>query len=133
MEALDVVKYIDELELASKPKPDLYHKGEQGFVNGGSLVSFTSELPPAKRSDVMNTTLLAQLHADTVCDKRKDTTRWFESYATVLERVGWNVSHFQFEEYNSSGESVKVSNAILEIAKAILSKDQLETCSAAND
>ena len=45
---------------------------EQGFVNGGSLASFTRQLSSVHRSDVLNSTLLAQLAASKYYDRNKE-------------------------------------------------------------
>ena len=77
------LSFVNQLEL----EEDKVHSGtlkEQGFVNGGSLASFTSKLSSVHRSDVPNGTLLAQLAASKHHDRNKETDKWYKKYLYVL-------------------------------------------------
>ena len=119
--------YVQSLEI-DLPDPQLSElarnstasKG-QGYVDGGSLVSFVSGITPAAQSDVLNSTLLAQLAANKQHDRFKDTVEWYKSYVHVLEKVGWSMQKFHFNRYNASGATMKISEAILEVVKSVIS------------
>ena len=100
-------------------------KSEQGLVDGGSLVSFTSKISDVHKSDVLNSTLLAQLAADHAHNRFKETEQWYNFYVDVLGKVGWVIQNVKFEEYNTSGQTFKASTAILDIIKGLVSGDEL--------
>ena len=67
MEALSFVKQLelapmgeDEMQVALRGKGSaLKEQNNQGFVDAGSLVSFTETISCVHKSDVLNSTLLA--------------------------------------------------------------------------
>ena len=131
------LSYVRQLKIAS-PAGDAYVKsaskleaiaaadGDQGFVDAGSLVSFVDKIGKQDRYDVLNSTLLAQLAADYQFDRKKQTKEWFNYYVEVLSNVGWVLQNFQFEEYKTSGQTMQISSAIIEIIKGIVSGDELD-------
>ena len=68
---------------------ELPKKKEQGFVDCGSLVSFTENLSEQNKEDVLNSTLLAQLAANKKYDRKTQHDEWYTFYMKVLENVGW--------------------------------------------
>ena len=84
MAALSFVKQLElapmaenEVQLTLRAKSSaLKEQKEQGFVDVGSLVSFTKKISGVYKSDVLNSTLLAQLAADKICNRNKD--KWYE-------------------------------------------------------
>ena len=54
-------------------------------MNGGSLASFISQLSSVHRSNVLNSTALAQLTASKHYDRNKETDKWYKKYLHVLE------------------------------------------------
>ena len=83
MAALSFVKQLelapmaeDEVQLTLSAKSSaLKEQKEQGFVDVGSLVSFTKKISGVHKSDVLNSTLLAQLATDKICNRNKDTDK----------------------------------------------------------
>ena len=77
MAALSFVKQLelapmaeDEVQLALRAKSSaVKEQKEQGFIDARSLVAFTKKISCVRKSDVLNSTLLAQLTADKI--KRK--------------------------------------------------------------
>lgn len=129
------VSYVSQLEIASPggghdqpviPDPNVANSGDQGFVDAGSLVSFVNKIGKQQRFDVLNSTLLAQLAADFKYDRKKQTEQWFNFYVDVLSHVGWDLQNFQFQKYKTSGQTLQISTAIIDIIKGILSKDELD-------
>ena len=124
--------YVENLEI-DLPDPELWKLAlkngaakKQGFVDGGSLISFVSGITPAARHDVLNSTLLAQLAASAKYDRVKDTKDWYGFYVHVLGVLGWVMQDFEFEQYSTSGSMVKVSDAVLDVAKGILSSSEIK-------
>ena len=66
------VDFVRRLEIA-EPMARPAVVGNQGFVDAGSLVTFTSDISEQHRSDVLYSTLLAQLAADKESDR---LTKW---------------------------------------------------------
>ena len=100
-------------------------EAEQGLVDAGALASFTNKLSDTHKSDVLNSTLLAQLAVVKQFDRFEDTDKWYKYYVNVLGKVGWVIQEVTFEEYNTSGQTLKVSDSIIDILKAVLSGDEL--------
>ena len=48
------------------------------------------------QSDVINSTLLAQLAANKQYDRQNNVDQWYGYYKTVLEQVGWTVQNFEW-------------------------------------
>lgn len=132
--------YIRELPLAplDSTQPHVYDPKASAFaddkegaaVDAGSLVSFVSGLTAVHKSDVLNSTLLAQLAASKAFDRFKQTRQWYEKYCEVLAQVGWVVPTFAYREYSPSGASLQLSDAILDILSAIATGDEIKIVQA---
>jgi hypothetical protein len=96
-------------------------------VDGGSLVSFVSDVSPQARSDALNSTLLAQLAATYKFNRFTQTEDWYNFYTKVLGGVGWVLQSFDFEQYSASGSTLKISDAIVDIATRTLSGPEVES------
>ena len=118
------LSFINQLEL--EDQVDSATSKEQGFVSGGSVASFTSKLSSVHRSDVLNSTLLAQLAAGKDHNRTTQTTEWYKKYVHVLGKIGWVVQDFQFEKYEEDSQTLQVSNAIIDIVKDILSPAEIQ-------
>ena len=117
----DRKSFVDQLELApptplSGGKPADYK--DQGFIDGGSLVSFTEKVKRHQREDVLNSTLLAQLAADKKYDRESQTDDWYNFYVQVLIEVGWDFKRFQFDKYIAQDESFKMATTIINVVGA---------------
>lgn len=128
----DKVSFVKSLELAEGrrfgavfTKLDLPPGNkQQGYVNDGSLVSFTSNLKGLQKQDVLNSSLLAQLAANKKYDRLEDSKNWYMFYTNVMATVGWAMQSFQFDEYDSTSSKVNVSQVTLELLSSILGGDQ---------
>ena len=118
------LSFINQLEL--EDQVDSATSKEQGFVSGGSVASFTSKLSSVHRSDVLNSTLLAQLAAGKDHNWTTQTTEWYKKYVHVLGKIGWVVQDFEFEKYEEDSQTLQVSNAIIDIVKDILSPAEIQ-------
>ena len=129
------IKFIESLELdldsiqAKKSLQTAYGKKpvdgkDEAFVNTGSLVSFTDKLSGEDKEDVLNSTMLAQLHANKVANRYTDTIGWYKAYFDVMEKIGWIVlSSFTFRQFKSKSASFKISEVCLELIKALVGDD----------
>lgn len=125
------LSYIDNLTLDFKKiegRTDLtleVNEGEKaGFVDSGSLISFVTGIPKLQKNDVLNSTLLAQLAANTAFDRWTNTENWYKKYVEVLENVGWVIESFNFTKYDSHTASFTMDKVVLEILKAIATGQQ---------
>ena len=89
MEALSFVKQLelaptgeDEMQVAKGSA--LKDHNKQGFVDAGSLVSFTETISCVHKSDVLNSTLLTQLAADHIHHGNIHSEKWYDKYINVL-------------------------------------------------
>lgn len=94
---------------------------DDGYVVAGSLTSFVAGLSDQNKDDVINSTLLAQLAADTEYNKETETLEWYGSYNGWLQTLGWNIPSFIFEEVDFE-ESTFIMDA--EIVKIVANIDQ---------
>jgi hypothetical protein len=94
-------------------------------VNAGSLTSFTENLTGQSKSDVKNSTLLAQLAADKAHDRFAAPMDWYKFYLNILSNIGWNQPSFAFDDYTSGGSTVQVDEAVLGILAAIATQNEV--------
>lgn len=124
-------EFISSLELTREPSNKLArgkvsseNEGNTAFVDDGSLVSFVSGLSALHRSDVLDSTLLAQLAANKRFDRYENTDDWYKFYLEVLENVGWVVQSFEFTQYEAEGTSFTMDKVVLEILRSIATQDE---------
>jgi hypothetical protein len=128
--------FINELELPEvqpevkklyRAEADAFKEGTEGAAtDGGSLVSFVSGISSIHKSDVLNSTLLAQLAASKKFDRFNNTIAWYDFYISVLAQVGWVVPAFAFRDYSPSGQSLVLSDAVLDIMSAIATGNEMK-------
>ena len=128
--AMDPVSFVRSLEL------EPYSSGflgdgriaadikKEGFVDAGSLVSFTSSLSGQQKSDVLNSTLLAQLASNKTYDRYNDPEHWYKFYTDVMSHLGWVMQSFQFDEYKSTQASFKLTDVVLKLLSAMAGNDK---------
>lgn len=98
---------------------------DEAFVDTGSLASFTSKLSGQSKEDVLNSTMLAQLHANKVADRYKDISGWYKIYMETLENIGWVISQsLNFTQFRTTSSSFKLSEVCLELIKSLVGDDE---------
>ncbi|RDX44731.1 hypothetical protein OH76DRAFT_1559541 [Lentinus brumalis] len=132
----DRIKIIEGIEIASKLQGRgavLSDNQDSAAVDAGSSVSFVGNLPGQMKasstrlySDVLNSTLFAQLAANKQYDRQNQTTAWYDYYKYVLETVGWNVQGFDFAHLTDANSYLTVDNLLLKLAAAYLSGGELD-------
>lgn len=109
--------FIGNRHIAGSPKAE-------GFVDAGSLVSFTSQLNGQHKEDVLNSTLLAQLAANKKYDRYSQTEDWYKFYTDVMSNIGWVMQSFKFDEYKSTQQDFKISQVVLQLLSALIGSDK---------
>ena len=104
-------------------------------VDAGSLISFTDKLTGLQKEDVQNSTLLAQLAANTDVKKKGGTresmvSAWYDKYIEVLNNIGWIITGFAMHEYKTKDDSFTLDKAVLDIAEAVASGNELKMMTA---
>lgn len=129
------LEYINNLQLAASSdmpmslppmEATLADGVPAAYVNCGSAVAFVSGVSAVQQRDVLNSALLAQLAANHDFDREKQTDQWYGRYREVLENVGWVIKNFQFARYASSGATIRMDKAALEIIAAIASGNEAD-------
>ncbi|KAI0656463.1 hypothetical protein C8Q70DRAFT_1056690 [Cubamyces menziesii] len=121
--AADRLAFVKNLQTETPIHPALRAVAEDqpsAAVDAGSSVSFVGDLPLAMRSDVLNSTLLAQLAANKKYDRQKQTTEWYDYYKTVLETVGWVVEGFSLGAQSDASSYGSVDKLLLKLAATYL-------------
>ncbi|MFE0106449.1 hypothetical protein [Streptomyces sp. NPDC059009] len=133
----DSLQFIEGLEL-ELPEMSYFPAGmalqaeeESAAVVAGSIVAFTDGLNGQQKSDVLNSTLLAQLAANKKFDREKDTARWYGFYRSVLEQVGWVVPSFSFARLSAAGSRFTVDRAAIALLQAIATGREVAVAKAA--
>ncbi|VDC02114.1 unnamed protein product [Peniophora sp. CBMAI 1063] len=98
---------------------------ESALVNDGVCSSFAANITGQMKADVMNSVLLAQLAANAKFNRQTQVDEWYDEYRKVLETVGWIVERFALDKINNTDDYGDVSALVLDIAKAILSPNEL--------
>lgn len=88
---------------------------EQAFLSDKSIVSFVSSVSGQNRKDVLNSTLLAQLAANSKYTLDDNMKEWYETFIQVLGRLGWVVAGGTVDTYEADESLVEVENVIIGI------------------
>lgn len=126
--AQDVVQYVSTLEL-ERPKEvyveqgtrapitaDLIKDGEeQSFLSDKSLVSFVSGVTGQNRSDILNSTLLAQLAANKKFSIEEDMNGWYQAFVEVLTKIGWEIENADITKFEAKHSLFEVEDVIIDI------------------
>ena len=118
------VDFVRRLEIAEPMARPVV--GNQGFVDAGSLVTFTSDISEQHRSDVLYSTLLAQLAADKQFDRLTKWDQWYNFYVNVLSSVGWVIQGFDFHKYSTKEEHTKISDVVISTVRPIVSESDVK-------
>jgi hypothetical protein len=126
------LEFVSRLELPAGPSPALEAAAEetpafdfsaaknQAMVVGSDIVSFTKGVTPERRSDIVRSSLLAQLVAKKQVPAASDVYRWYEAYFEVLINIGWVIQDRSFSTYSEVSDNFEAHKAILKVATALL-------------
>lgn len=111
---------LESAENLELPTPT-YEDGTQQVVTIGSQIAeFSTKVPEARRPQIANSFLLAQLAANKMVADGGDTEKWYECYVNVLANIGWLTETETFSDRNVSGSSSEVHEEIIPIILAAL-------------
>ena len=132
---MELVDFINTIPLA-KPKASHFNVSyitdrtttdnqKQGFVDSGSLVSFTDRVKGQQKDDVLNAALFSQLAAEYQYNRETQTVQWYNYYANVMEKIGWVMQDFNFQRYQVSGGKFSMDKVVIEILSAIATGNEI--------
>jgi hypothetical protein len=101
-------------------------------ITAGSIICFMEGLSAQQKSDVLNSTLLAQLSANKKFDREANTVGWYNEYITILRRHGWNIQAFNFIKHESS-QIYELSFVVLNTLADTMGNKLIPTIRAAID
>lgn len=89
-------------------------------VDDQSVVCFVEGLDAQLKSDVLNSTLLAQLAASAKFPRDPNTFQynvvgWYNCYTDTLQKVGWNIQGLSFSQHQVSGSTFQVNQVVMEL------------------
>ena len=93
-------------------------------VDDQSIVCFVGGLNDQLRSDVLNSTLLAQLAASAKFPKdpnnfQYNVAGWYNCYTDTLQKVGWNIQGLSFSQHQVSGSTFQVNEVVMQLLASI--------------
>ena len=100
-------------------------KQKQGFVDSGSLVSFTDKVTGQQKDDVLNAALFGQLAAEYQYNRETQTVEWYNLYSDVMEKIGWVMQDFEFQHYQVSGGKFSMDKVVIDILSAIATGNEI--------
>lgn len=94
-------------------------------VDDQSVVCFVEGLDGQLKSDVLNSTLLAQLAASAKYPKdpnnfQYNVAGWYNCYTDTLQKVGWNIQGLSFSQHQVSGSTFQVNEVVLQLLAGIV-------------
>lgn len=109
-------KFLGTAQPPFSPDPT----SDQSVIVGSDIISFTSGVTAERRQAITNVALLAQLVASKQAPSPADTAAWYAAYFDVLSNLGWVLQDRAFSKFESSSQQADVSDAVLDIAAALL-------------
>ena len=104
------------------PLYSVLDKTEQGYVNLGSLQSFTTTLTSQEKEDVIDSILSAQLTASRMYNRETEYSEWYRIYVQALRKLGWMVDSYRFMEYTPTGNTINLAEATLKLLRLLCIK-----------
>ena len=98
---------------------------KQGFVDSGSLVSFTDRVKGQQKDDVLNAALFGQLAAEYQYNRETQTVEWYNYYSNVMEKIGWVMQDFDFQHYQVNGGKFSMDKVVIDILSAIATGNEI--------
>ena len=124
-------QFLDHLELPAWTREGFEGAGEtaiidfdalknQAAVVGSEVVSFVKGVSAARRQDIVNCALLAQLAADHKVKDKNMIFEWYDAYFEVLSNLGWVIQDKGFTVYEEEADGLEAHEAILKVATLLL-------------
>lgn len=121
--------FLDQLNLPATskgfedlvtPKIDFDELKNQAMLAGSEVISFVKGVSIARRQDILNCALLAQLAANHKVNDETDILNWYNTYFDVLTNVGWVIQDKGFSAYTEKANGLEAHEAILKVAAVLL-------------
>lgn len=93
---------------------------DQAAVVGSEVFSFVKGVTAARRDAIVNSSLLAQLVANTKVSDETRIDEWYRAYFDTLTNVGWVLENKSFAEYRETAANFEAHKAIITVATALL-------------
>lgn len=130
----DILAFIDSIELAEPRYKSSTNRTtltglppdnkKEGYIVGGGVTAFTENVKGQTKQDILDATLFAQLGADRQYNREKDSENWYKFYINILSNIGFTMKGFSFIEYKSSGGTLVMSEAVIQILAAVATGGQ---------
>jgi hypothetical protein len=106
-----------------------------GNVVAGGLTSFVAGVSADHGSASLRTCLLAQLAADKALNRfdKSQLMSWYKKYQEVLGMCGWTLQDFNFKNFQASGSTLTINNAIINIVAAFATGAEVAVVKATLD
>lgn len=115
------------------PLPVLDGKDQAMIVDDKSLISFVSGLSAENRADILESTLLAQLGANSKVPDHNDVIAWYKAYIEILTKVGWTMEGGDVQQFSAKANVVELQAVIIDILMAAFGADFLQIVKRALD
>ena len=148
-EILQKFDYIETLEIRANHAPVYFHHPnrllraaedevdaiekedkDSAAVVDGSAVSFVAGVQGKVRTDVLNSTLLAQLAANKYADRFTDVMNWYKKYTEVLGKLGWVMQDFNFQRQGSSSVTLDLNSVVIGILGGLVASNGIAIITA---
>lgn len=93
---------------------------DQAAVVGPEVISFVSGVTPERREAIVNSSLLAQLYANTKVSDRDNIDDWYQAYFYALTKLGWVIQENNLVQYHEGSDDFEAHRAILAVATTLL-------------
>lgn len=102
---------------------------EQGYVNGGSLLSFGSKLKAQEKQDILDSILYAEQIANEKYDRTKYFDQWYKIYFDMLRKTTWTFGPVTFEKYDPQQSHFKLTSTAYALLAPTCTQTQREVSS----
>lgn len=99
---------------------------DQAMIVDKSLISFVSGLSAENRADILESTLLAQLGANSKIPDQKDVIAWYKAYIEILTKIGWTMEGGEVQQFSAKANVVELQAVIIDILMAAFGADFLQ-------
>ena len=120
----EIVSYIQSLDLPAPTRgapepPPAFKSVAQAVTVGSQMAEFSNTVPQSIRPAISNGLLLGQLAADKAMAGNPDPIAWFDSFNSVMKKIGWQSTLSELNEQTISDKNAALHKAIIPIVTAV--------------
>lgn len=93
---------------------------QQALVVGAQMAEFGAQVPQSVHPVISEGLLLGQLAADKAAGDIGDAYLWYQTFGTVMRKIGWLVADLDFQQQSTPDDNAEVSKAIIPVVAAML-------------